>query len=146
MAHDTVVGDHCIFASDVILGGHVKVESHIFIGGMSCCKPFVRIGRGVYIGGGSVVDRDVPSFCTAYGNRLQLSGINIVGLRKQGFSKKEVSSAVQFYKEMEASESSPYTIAEKILESEKGESGLISQICQSIVIGKSGVTPFRREK
>ena len=144
LAHDAVVGDRCIMASNAVLGGHVKLESDIFVGGMSCFKPFVRVGRGVYIGGGSVIDRDVPAFCTGYGNRLQLSGINIIGLRKHGFARKDISQAIQFYKELELSEISPYTVAQELLDSGQEQSDLIKEICQSIVVGRCGVTPFRK--
>ena len=144
LAHDIGVENHCILASDVILGGHVKLSSNIFVGGLSCFKPFVRVGRGAYIGGGSVIDRDVPSFCTAYGNRLQLGSVNIVGMRRQGFSREEISQVVKFYAELEASEESPYNVAKKLVSTEETNGQLINEICQSILAGKSGVTPFRK--
>ena len=146
LAHDTVVKDRCIFASGVLLGGHVKIESDTFVGGMTCFKPFVRVGRGVYIGGGSVIDRDIPSFGTGYGNRMQLSGINIVALRKHGYTKEQISQAIRFYKKLESSEDSAYIVAEKLLGSDQTQCDLIKEICQSIVIGKCGVTPFRKNK
>ena len=146
LAHDIVVGDSCIFASNVILGGHVKIGSDVFVGGGSCFKPFVRVGRGVYIGGGSVADKDVPSFCTAYGNRLQLTGPNIVNLRKKGFSREEISLVVQFYKELKSVESSSYGFIKKFAESEKAKNSLVNEICQSILIGQCGMTPFRKSK
>ena len=146
LAHDVFVGEHCIFASYVALGGHVRIESNTFLGGSSCAKPFVRVGKGVYIGGGSVIDRDVPSFCTAYGNRLQLSGPNIVGLRKQGFSREEISQAIQFYKDLKLSENSTYHIAKKLIDNDEIKSDLINEICQSIIVGKCGIPPFRNLK
>ena len=146
LAHDVVVEDHCIFASNVVLGGHVKIGCNVFVGGMSCFKPFVQVGRSVYIGGGSVIDRDVPSFCTAYGNRLQLSGVNIVGLRKQGFSRKEISQVAQFYKVLKSSENSLYNVAKKLIDDGEIKSNLIKEICQSIMVGKCGVTSFRKSQ
>ena len=144
LAHDVTVGSNCIFASNVILGGHVKIERNVFVGGGSCFKPFVRVGRGVYIGGGSVADRDLPAFCTGYGNRFLLSGPNIVGLRKLGFSREEISLVVKFYKEMKSEESSSYNFAKKLLESGKVKSNLVNEICQSIIVGKCGVPLFRK--
>ena len=146
LAHDIVVGDHCILASNAILGGHVKIESDVFVGGGSCFKPFVRVGRGVYIGGGSVADRDVPSFCTAYGNRLQLTGPNIVSLRKKKFSREEISLVIQFYKELKSLESSVFAFIKELAESEGAKSTLVNEICQSILMGRCGMTPFRKSK
>ena len=146
LAHDIVVKDHCILASAVILGGHVKLGNNIFVGGLSCFKPFVQVGRGAYIGGGSVIDRDVPSFCTAYGNRLELGKVNIVGMRRQGFAKKDISQVVQFYSKLEASEESPYNVVKKLASTAEMQNDLITEICQSILTGKSGLTPFRRKK
>ena len=146
LAHDVVVGDSCIFASYAVLGGHVKIGCNVFLGGMSSFKPFVRIGRGVYIGGGSLADRDVPAFCTAYGNRLKIGGVNIVGLKKLGFSREEISGAVQFYKDLKLSEGSPYCVAKGLIDGGGIKSDLIREICLSITSGKCGVTPFRKSK
>ena len=53
---------------------------------------FLRIGSHACIGGGSIIDKNVPPFSTGYGNRLEIKGVNIVGLKRRGFSRSEISA------------------------------------------------------
>ena len=88
--HDVSVGDGCVIVNSVNLAGHVKVGDKCIVGGGSSVSQFVTLGRGSYIGGASGVDKDIPPFCAAYGNRVRLKGINIIGLRRHGYSKQVV--------------------------------------------------------
>ena len=105
--HDVGIGNNVTIANSTNFAGHVKVGDRVTIGGGTNVSQFVTLGRGSYIGGASAIDRDIPVFCTALGNRVFLKGINIIGLRRQGYSKQEISEVVDFYRTMEASALSP---------------------------------------
>lgn len=87
IGHDTTVGNHCILANCGSIAGHVLLEDYVTIGGLTGVAQFIRVGAHAYVGGTSGVERDVPPFCTAFGNRpCSLKGANIVGLRRRGYS------------------------------------------------------------
>lgn len=86
-AHNTVVGDYTILANAVLLAGHVEVGEHCFLGGGTPVHQFTRIGRYAMVAGGSVLAKDLPPFCiTASGANSQVAGLNVVGLRRNGFT------------------------------------------------------------
>jgi len=143
LGHDVVVGDHCVIVNSVNLAGHVTIEDRVIISGATNISQFIRLGRGSYIGGASGVDRDIPPFCTAYGNRIKLKGINIVGLRRQSFEKPLISEAVDFYRTMEASPLSPRSFVdsgELMNEYEKNE--IVEEISDFIKASRVGIAPF----
>lgn len=98
VAHDCVVGDNCVFANAVSLAGHVVVRDHAFMGGHSAVHQFVKIGELAMIGGGSMVVQDVPPFVMVQGDRAVPSGLNVVGLRRSGFSHNEVKDIKTMYR------------------------------------------------
>ena len=112
LGHDAQVGDDNIIVNSNEFGGHVVIENQVVMGGKCSVAQFITIGEGSYLGGGSVIDRDIPPFFTAYGNRVRLKGINIVGMRRRGHSKKAISDLVDFYRTMEASPLSPRAFVE----------------------------------
>ena len=86
-AHNTVVGDHVIMANCSLLAGHVHVGDHVFVGGSTPVHQFCHIGRYAMIGGASGVGKDVPPFCiTASQRPSEVAGLNVVGLRRGGFT------------------------------------------------------------
>lgn len=96
LAHDVVMGSHNCLANNVLIAGHVKIGAHTFLGGGSGFHQFIHIGSFSMVQGNSVVSRDVPPFCTAHG-RNELAGLNVVGLRRGGFTKQERSEIKQAY-------------------------------------------------
>lgn len=86
VAHDCVVGKNVIIANDVQLAGHVEIGDFTIIGGQSAVAQFCRIGRNCYVGGGSILRKDLPPFLVGKGNDFQVQGINLVGLSRHGFS------------------------------------------------------------
>ncbi|MEX2577904.1 MAG: acyl-ACP--UDP-N-acetylglucosamine O-acyltransferase [Verrucomicrobiales bacterium] len=85
VGHDSLVGDHNVFANDVLLGGHSTVGNHCFMGGSSAIHQFVRLGDYVMCQGLSGVSLDVPPYLTVRGINI-VCGINSVGLKRAGFS------------------------------------------------------------
>ena len=92
VAHDCVLEDHVILTNNVALGGHVHVGEYANIGGLSGVHQYVRIGKHAMVGGVTGVDKDVIPYALAIGNRARLTGLNIVGLRRRGFSREDIRS------------------------------------------------------
>ena len=93
IGHDCIIGNNCIIANNVGIAGHVLVEDNVIIGGNSGIHQFVRIGRNAMIGGMSGLGLDVPPFCLYIGNRVsKLRGLNLVGLKRHGFSKNDIKN------------------------------------------------------
>ena len=98
VAHDCIIGDHCILANNVTLAGHVTVGDQAIIGGMSAVHQFCHIGDHCILGGGSIAVQDVPPFFIAQGNHCVPFGVNTEGLRRRGFGKMEISAIRRAYK------------------------------------------------
>ncbi|OSN10569.1 acyl-ACP--UDP-N-acetylglucosamine O-acyltransferase [Lonsdalea iberica] len=98
IAHDCVVGNHCILANNATLGGHVSVDDYAIIGGMTAVHQFCVIGAHVMVGGCSGVAQDVPPYLIAQGNHATPFGINIEGLKRRGFDKPTLHAIRNTYK------------------------------------------------
>lgn len=98
IAHDCHIGNHVILANSVQMGGHVHIGDHAVIGGIVGVHQFVRIGEHAMIGGGSAVTQDVPPFTNVSSKRAELHGLNMVGLKRRGFSPEAIAALKQTYK------------------------------------------------
>jgi UDP-N-acetylglucosamine acyltransferase len=94
VAHDCRVGRGTIFANAATLAGHVEVGDGAFVGAFSGVHQFCRVAREAYIGGYSVVTRDALPWVLTVGNRAVSHGINLVGLKRKGYSR-EVIDAIK---------------------------------------------------
>ena len=117
IAHDCIVGNNIIFANHSTLAGHVIIENHVVVGALSAIHQFSRIGEGAMIGGMSGVTADVIPFSTVMGNRAKLSGLNLVGLKRSNFDKKEITELRKVFKYIFFSKNK--TLNERILEIKK---------------------------
>jgi len=98
VAHDCRIGNHVIMANNATLGGHVTIGDHAIIGGMSAVHQFVRIGPHAIIGGMSGVEHDVIPYGSVMGERASLAGLNLVGLKRQGFDRDTIHALRNAYK------------------------------------------------
>lgn len=98
IAHDCIVGNNVIMANNATLGGHVYIEDSVFIGGLSAIHQFVKIGKYVMIGGMSGVERDVVPFTTIIGNRAEIVGLNVIGLKRNGLNDADIHMIKRSYK------------------------------------------------
>ncbi|NEX20385.1 acyl-ACP--UDP-N-acetylglucosamine O-acyltransferase [Thiorhodococcus mannitoliphagus] len=96
--HDCIVGDHNIFANTATLAGHVEVAHHCFVSGQVAVHQFCRIGAYAMIAGVTGVPQDVPPFALADGHRARMLGLNVVGLRRNGFSQAQRSRIKAVYR------------------------------------------------
>ncbi|MDR1034381.1 MAG: acyl-ACP--UDP-N-acetylglucosamine O-acyltransferase [Holosporales bacterium] len=101
IAHDCTIGDSVIMANGVNLSGHVTVGDRVVIGGMSVVKQFIRIGQHAMIGGFTGVERDVIPYGMVRSDRITtLKGVNVVGLKRAGFSLNEIKTLISAYQEI----------------------------------------------
>ena len=96
--HDCVVGDHNVFANTATLAGHVEIDDHCFLSGQVAVHQFCRIGSYVMIAGVTGVPQDVPPYMLADGHRARLIGLNVVGLRRNGFGQEQRTRIKQVYR------------------------------------------------
>ncbi len=90
VAHDCKIGNKNILVNQVTLGGHVNIMNSVVVGGLSAIIQFVTIGSHTMIGGMSGIDKNVLPFSLVIGNRAKLRGLNLVGIRRNNFSKEEI--------------------------------------------------------
>jgi UDP-N-acetylglucosamine acyltransferase len=88
VGHNTSIGDHVIIANGALLAGHVTVRNHVFISGTCLVHQFARIGEFALMQGGSGVSKDLPPYTVASGNN-RIVGLNVIGLRRAGFTTEE---------------------------------------------------------
>jgi UDP-N-acetylglucosamine acyltransferase len=98
VAHDCRIGDRVIVANAVQMGGHTIIEDEAIIGGLSAIHQFVRIGAHAMVGGASGIGLDVPPFTMASGPRAGLHGLNLVGLKRRGFTDEAVAAIKKAYR------------------------------------------------
>ncbi len=100
VAHDCRIGNHVIMANVATLAGHVEVGDRASIGGLVAVHQFCRIGTFSYIGGVSGISLDVPPFVIIAGtrNRMRISGINKVGLKRNGFTRETIKTLEKAYR------------------------------------------------
>lgn len=98
VAHDCTVGNDVTFANNAVLGGHVSVGDFCFLGGNAAVHQFVRIGAGAMIGGLSGVRSDLIPFGYAVGQLAELVGLNVVGLKRRGFSRTDLLGLRRIYR------------------------------------------------
>ncbi len=97
VAHDCQLGEGVIMANQASLAGHVEIGRAAVIGGLSGVHQFVRIGEYAFLGACSAVLQDLPPYVKAQGNRAKPFGLNVVGLRRHGFSAEAIHALKQAY-------------------------------------------------
>lgn len=97
VAHDCHVGDDVILANNVALAGHVTIGNHAILGGQAAVHQFVRVGEFAMVGGASGVLQDIPPYVICHLNPCKVAGLNIVGLRRAGFSDEQVRALRKAY-------------------------------------------------
>ena len=104
LAHDCLVGNHCIFANNSQLAGHVEVDDWVILGGFTVAHQFVRIGAHAMTAMCSLLFADVPPFVMAQGQPAGARSMNFEGLRRRGFDADAISRVKQMHKLLYRSE------------------------------------------
>ncbi|MBR0111233.1 MAG: acyl-ACP--UDP-N-acetylglucosamine O-acyltransferase [Bacteroidales bacterium] len=97
VAHDCRVGRHCILVSYVGLAGETDVDDWAIIGGSTVVHQFSKIGAHAMIGGGSRVNKDIPPYSLCGREPVSFAGVNLVGLRRRGFSAETIRNIKDIY-------------------------------------------------
>lgn len=98
VAHDCMVGNHCILANNASIAGHVHVGDYAILGGMSGVHQFCQIGAHSFIAANSLVLKDVPPYVMASGHGAKPFGLNSEGLKRRGFEKSAILAIKRAYK------------------------------------------------
>ncbi|MDB5734425.1 MAG: Acyl-[acyl-carrier-protein]--UDP-N-acetylglucosamine O-acyltransferase [Alphaproteobacteria bacterium] len=92
VGHDCHVGDDVTFANSVALGGHSEIGDGAIFGGLAAVQQFCRVGKGAMVGGLTGVNRDVIPYAMAFGDHVELAGLNLIGLKRRGLSKDTINA------------------------------------------------------
>ncbi|MFO1183971.1 MAG: acyl-ACP--UDP-N-acetylglucosamine O-acyltransferase [Bauldia sp.] len=98
VAHDCVVGHHVILVNQATLGGHVQVGDYAILSGLVAVQQRQRVGAHAFVGGLTGVMRDVIPFGIALGERAELGGLNLVGLKRRGFDRPTIHALRAAYR------------------------------------------------
>lgn len=98
VAHDCHLGNHVILTNNVQVGGHCQIGNNAILGGMSAVLQWCRIGDNAFVSGMTGVGADVIPYGLVFGSRAFLSGLNIVGLKRQGFAREDIHRLRQAYR------------------------------------------------
>lgn len=90
VAHDCAVGDHVVMANGVLLGGHVHIQDHVTVSGGVGIHHFASVGKYAFIGALSLVAQDIAPFMLAAGNPARPTCVNIIALKRKGFSQQVI--------------------------------------------------------
>lgn len=98
IAHDCKIGNSIIMANAATIAGHVVVEDFAVLGGLLAVHQFTRIGTFAMVGGFSGIGQDIPPYTMASGARAKLYGLNVIGLKRHGFSEEAINNLKKAYK------------------------------------------------
>lgn len=142
VAHDCQIGDNVLFINNATVAGHCRVADNAILGGLAAVHQWVRIGQYAFVGGLSGVENDVIPFGSVLGNRAYLGGLNIVGLKRQGFEREDIHILRQAYRLLFSNEG---TLMERVEDVDSLFPGhpLVSQVVEFIRAdsGRSLCTP-----
>ena len=106
VAHDCIVGDRVLLINLATLGGHVVIGDYAMINGLAGVRQYSRVGRYAFVGAGAIVVGDVIPYGTVWGNHAHLEGLNLVGLKRRGFSREQITTLRVAYRLLFAEEGS----------------------------------------
>jgi UDP-N-acetylglucosamine acyltransferase len=98
IAHDCVIGTSNILANASTLAGHVSIEDFVFIGGLVAIHQNNRVGSYAMVGGCTGITQDIPPYTMASDHRAKLYGLNVIGLKRRGFSDETINTLKKAYK------------------------------------------------
>ena len=100
IAHDCILGNNIIISNSSQLAGEVTVDDYAVIGGGTLVHQFSHLGSHIMIQGGSHVNKDVPPYVTAAKSPISYVGLNLVGLRRRGFSSEKIEELQEIYRRL----------------------------------------------
>ncbi|MGA0072865.1 MAG: acyl-ACP--UDP-N-acetylglucosamine O-acyltransferase [Steroidobacteraceae bacterium] len=98
VAHDCVIGDHCVFSNSVALAGHVEVADWVIMSGFAGVHQFCKVGAHAFLANNTAATRDVPPYLLVAGTPAEPKGINSEGLKRRGFTPEQIANIKQAYR------------------------------------------------
>jgi UDP-N-acetylglucosamine acyltransferase len=98
VAHDSIVGNHCVLANYATLGGHVEIDDWVILGGYAGIHQFCKIGTHAFLANNAAATRDVPPYVMVAGAPCAPKGINAEGLRRRGFTAEQIGNIKTAYR------------------------------------------------
>ena len=99
VAHDCIVGNHCIFSNNATLAGHVEIGDYVILSGFAGIHQFCRIGAHAFVGMGAMVNGDIPPFVMVAADEYgRPRGINSEGLKRRGFDAGRIAAIKRAYR------------------------------------------------
>jgi UDP-N-acetylglucosamine acyltransferase len=144
VAHDCIVGDHCIVANSTQLGGHCVLEDWVVAAALCGLHQFTRIGRHAMLAAGSRVAQDVPPFAMVQGDRARLVGVNTVGLERRSFDAATTAAIKRAYRTLFFSKLLRDQAIAKVLERD-GEVAEVRGIIEFLQRSERGVVGRSRD-
>ena len=131
VGHDARIGSDCVFANQVAIAGHCEIGDRVIVGGLSGVHQFVRIGTGAIIGAVTMVTNDVIPYGLVQGPRGELDGLNLVGLKRAGTAREDITALRVAYAMLKQGEGS-FTERTRRL-SEETDSDMVREVCAFIL-------------
>lgn len=138
IAHDCVLGDNCIVSNAVQVAGHINIEDFVIIGGGALIHQFSKIGKHAMVGGGCMIRQDVPPYVIIGSDPTRYAGLNVVGLRRRGFSNDDISAIKEAYTVIYNSNLN-VSEAKKILQDDMSDNEFVKSIIDFIDGSNRGI-------
>ncbi len=100
IAHDCIVGSHCVIANQVMVGGHAVIEDCANIGGGAGIHHYTTVGTMSFVGGLCRVKKDVPPYMKVEGDPVEVRGVNTIALTRRAYSEHEINALKEAYKRL----------------------------------------------
>lgn len=141
VGHDATLGDRVILANQAAIAGHCAIGDDVIVGGLSGVHQWVRVGQGAIIGAVTMVTNDVVPFGLVQGPRGELDGLNLVGLKRRGVDRPEITALRAAYQMLAQGEGTFLDRARRL--SEETESPHVRAMTDFILQGsdRSFLTP-----
>ena len=141
VGHDAQLGDRIVLANQVAIAGHCVIGDDVIIGGLSGIHQFVRVGRGAIIGAVTMVTNDVIPYGLVQGPRGELDGLNLVGLKRRGVERADITALRAAYQMLAQGEGAFVDRARRL--SEETDSDYVREVTAFILAGsdRSFLTP-----
>ena len=91
VGHDATIGSRVVLTNGSMIAGHALIGDRVIMGAMVGLHQFARVGQGAMVGAGARVSRDVPPFSLVHGDRARLVGVNLIGLKRSGFTTEQMA-------------------------------------------------------
>ena len=141
VGHDAHVGNRVVVANQAAIAGHCIIGDDVVIGGLCGIHQFVRIGHGAIIGAVSMVTKDVMPYGLVQGSRGELDGLNLVGLKRAGVGRSEITALRAAYATLRQGEGTFLDRVERLRE--ESDSRRVAEICAFLLeeTDRSFLTP-----